>query len=252
MNSLPCAPSKNLARKSVRSIARQICLIFLILTPLTVLTAAGLAKPQNRKRIVTAEILFPSVASLPKRHLVRQQEAAPNVLPPIEAERIIARRAREVLLALKAGDIARFATFIHPQKGVRFSPYASVLPDEDRVVKRNQLAQMWASKARYKWGTYDGSGDTIRLTFRKYHRRFIFDHDFSRAKEVRYNGEIMGHGTTINNIREFYPNAITVEHFFPGFDPKVSGMDWTSLWLVFEKRGNEWFLVGVVHNEWTI
>ena len=30
------------------------------------------------------------------------------------------------------------------------------------------------------------------------------------------------------------------------------GMDWRSLWLVFEKLGAEWFLVGVVHGSWTI
>ena len=169
-----------------------------------------------------------------------------------EAERVIARRARSVILSLKAGNMAALSTFVHPQKGVRFSPYASVLPDEDRVVKKNQLLQMWASKKVYKWGGYDGSGDPIWLTFKKYYRRFIFDHDFSRAKNVAYNPETMSHGNTPNNIREYYPNSIAVEYYFPGFDSKLSGMDWTSLWLVFEKRGSEWYLVGIVHDEWTI
>ncbi len=169
-----------------------------------------------------------------------------------EAERVIASRARQVILALKAGNMARFSTFVHPQKGVRFSPYASVLPDEDRVLKRNQLSQMWASNQRYKWGAYDGSGDPIRLTFRKYYRRFIFDHDYSRAKDFGYNPANMSHGNTPNTIREHYPESIAVEYHFSGFDEKVSGMDWVSLWLVFEKRGNEWFAVGIVHDEWTI
>lgn len=169
-----------------------------------------------------------------------------------EAERIIARRARSVVLSLKAGDLAKFSTFVHPQKGIRFSPYASVLPDEDRVIKKNQLVAIWASKKRYKWGGYDGSGDPIWLTFKKYYRRFIFDHDFSRAKKIAYNPETMSHGNTPNNIREYYPKSIAVEYYFPGFDSKLSGMDWTSLWLVFEKRGSEWYLVGIVHDEWTI
>jgi len=185
-------------------------------------------------------------------HFTGGQTTEAQLLAPAEAERIIAARARQVVLALKAGDMSKVATFIHPQKGARFSPYASVLPDEDRVIKKEQLVQMWTSSKRYKWGAYDGSGDTILLTFRKYHRRFIFDHDFSRAKNVRYNGEIMGHGTTLNNIRSSYPQAIAVEYHFPGFDPKVSGMDWTSLWLVFEKKNGQWYLVGIVHDEWTI
>ena len=193
----------------------------------------------------------PSTNRLPALS-VPQEPSDANVPPPKEAERIIAGRARQVILALKVGNIAKLATFVHPQKGVRFSPYVSVLPDEDRVVKRNQLVPMWASNTRYKWGAYDGSGDPIKLTFRKYHRSFIFDHDFSRAPNVRYNAEIMGHGNTPNNVRTIYPNAIAVEHFFPGFNPKQSGMDWTSLWLVFEKNGKEWYLVGIVHDEWTI
>jgi len=188
-------------------------------------------------------------ASLTSR-LTTPQE--PTSVSEKEAERIIAARARQVILLLKAGDIAKLATFAHPQKGIRFSPYVSVLPDEDRVVKKNQLVGMWASPTRYKWGSYDGSGDPIRLTFKKYHRRFIFDHDFSKAESVRYNGEIMGHGNTPNNVRASYPQSIAVEYHFSGFDPKVSGMDWSSLWLVFEKTGSQWYLVGIVHDEWTI
>ena len=169
-----------------------------------------------------------------------------------EAESVIASRARQVILALRAGNIPKFTTFVHPEKGVRFSPYASVLPDEDRVLKRNQLSQFWASNKRYLWGSYDGSGDPIRVTFRKYYRQFIFDHDYTRAKDVAYNPENMSHGNTPNNIRAIYPESIAVEYHFSGFDEKVSGMDWVSLWLVFEKRGSVWFLVGIVHDEWTI
>ena len=182
----------------------------------------------------------------------RKQSDDSNVLSSQEAERIIAGRARQVILSLKTRNLSKFSTFVHPQKGVRFSPYASVLPDEDRVVKKNQLVQMWASNKRYKWGAYDGSGDPIWLTLQKYYQHFIFDHDFSRAKDVAYNPASMSHGNTPNTIREHYPQSIAVEYHFSGFDPKFDGMDWSSLWLVFEKRGSEWYLVGIVHDEWTI
>jgi hypothetical protein len=182
----------------------------------------------------------------------RRQLDDPKPLSPEESQRIIAGRARQIILLLKAGNIAKLSTFVHPQKGVRFSPYASVLPEEDRLVTRKQLVQMWASTKRYKWGGYDGSGDPIWLSFKKYHRRFIFDHDFSRAKSVTYNPETMSHGNTPNNIRAIYPQAIAVEYYLPGFDSKLSGMDWSSLWLVFEKQGSDWYLVGIVHDEWTI
>lgn len=213
-----------------------------------------LTKLQDGKKPVTADVQSTYSNSQRKRHahFVSQQSDAAGLLSPSEAERAISGRARQVILSLRAGDVARLSTFVDPQKGVRFSPYASVLPDEDRVIKRNQLVQMWASKKRYKWGAYDGSGDPIWLTFKKYYRRFIFDHDFSRAKRIAYNPEVMSHGNTPNNIREYYPKAIAIEYYFPGFDTKLSGMDWISLWLVFEKRGSEWYLVGIVHDEWTI
>jgi len=180
------------------------------------------------------------------------QDSNPERIPSEESKRIITGRAKSVLQALKAGNIAKFSTFVHPQKGVRFSPYAQVLPDEDRVIKQNQLVRMWSSQTRYKWGAYDGSGDPIRLTFRKYHRRFIFDHDFSRAESVVYNPEHMSRGNTPNNIPEIYPQSIAVEYHFSGFEERYSGHDWVSLWLVFEKKGSTWYLVGIVHDEWTI
>lgn len=180
------------------------------------------------------------------------QDSDPERLSPQVAKRIIAGRAKSVIQALKAGNIAKFSTFVHPQKGVRFSPYASVLLDQDRVIRKTQLAQMWASAKVYKWGEYDGSGDPIRLSFRKYHRRFIFDHDFSHAESVNYNPPSMSQGNTPNTIQAVYPKSIAVGYHFSGFDPKVSGMDWSSLWLVFEKKGSEWYLVGIVHDEWTI
>jgi hypothetical protein len=180
------------------------------------------------------------------------QDSDPKRLSSQESKRVIAGRAQSVLQALKAGNIAKFSTFVHPQKGVRFSPYAQILPDEDRVIKQNQLVRMWSSKTRYKWGGYDGSGDPIRLSFRKYHKRFIFDHDFSRAESVVYNPAHMSRGNTPNNIPEIYPQSIAVEYHFSGFEERYSGHDWVSLWLVFEKKGSTWYLVGIVHDEWTI
>jgi hypothetical protein len=180
----------------------------------------------------------------------KQDQPVKPSITSSEAERVIANRARQVITALKARDIAQFATFVHPRRGVRFSPYASVLPKEDRLIKRSQLASTWASSRRYVWGSYDASGDPIRVTFKNYYRQFIFKRDYSRVKDINYN-QVTSHGTTPNNIREIYPNSIAVEYFISGVDPRYDGMDWSSLWLVFEKAGNQWYVVGIVHDQWT-
>ena len=175
-------------------------------------------------------------------------------LPPKEAEQTIARRARQVLLFLKSRNIAGLSTFVHPRKGLRLSPYHSVNLQKggDRVFTRSEVKGLLANKKRYLWGEDDGSGDPIRLTFAGYHRKFLYDHDYLQARHVTYNSASLSSGNLINNIRESYPAAIIVEYHFPGFEAKYGGMDWTSLWLVFEKQGSEWYLVGLVHGEWTI
>ena len=175
-------------------------------------------------------------------------------LPPNKAEQTIARRARQVLVFLKSRNIAGLSTFVHSRKGLRFSPYHSVNLQKggDRVFTKGQVKGLLANKKRYLWGEDDGSGDPIRLTFAGYHRKFLYDHDYLRARDVTYNSDRLSSGNLINNIRESYPAAIIVEYHFPGFQEKYGGMDWTSLWLVFEKQGSEWYLVGLVHGEWTI
>ena len=180
------------------------------------------------------------------------QAPAESTMPPARAKAIIERRAGQALAALKSKDMAKLSALVHPEKGLRFSPYADVNPQADRVFTRRQLKTLPASRRRYVWGAYDGSGDAIRLTFTNYHRHFVYDHDYARAKHVSYNGELFGRGTTPNLIREVYPEAIVVEYHFPGFEEKYGGMDWKSLWLVFEKKNEVWYLVGVVHGEWTI
>jgi len=181
-------------------------------------------------------------------------QAETSRLTPKEAERIIARRARQVILALKSRNVATLYLLVHPRKGLRFSPYHSVnlAKAGDLVFTRGQIRSLMTSKKRYLWGEEDGSGDPIRLTFATYHRRFVYDHDYSRAKQVTYNSDTLSSGNLINNIRESYPSAIIVEYHFSGFEEKYGGMDWKSLWLVFEKQQNEWYLVGIAHGEWTI
>ncbi len=175
-------------------------------------------------------------------------------LPAKQAQQVIAVRAHQVMLALKSRNLARLSSLVHPRKGLRFSPYHSVNLERggDLVFKRNQIRGLLNSRQRYHWGDDDGSGDPIRLTYAAYHRKFVYDHDYLRAKQITYNSEHLTSGSLINNIRQSYPMSIIVEYHFPGFEEKYGGMDWKSVWLVFEKDGTEWYLVGIAHGEWTI
>lgn len=103
----------------------------------------------------------------------------------------------------------------------------------------------------YTWGSYDGSGEPIDLIFSDYYDRFVYNQDFANPHIVG-NNQIVQTGNTINNIEEVYPNAQFVEFHFTGFDPQYTGMDWTSLRIVMEEYNSQLYIIGIIHDEWTI
>jgi len=158
-------------------------------------------------------------------------------------------KSKQVLRALKNKDAQTLATYVHPTKGVRFSPYGNVDTQKDLTFRRKDVVKIYTLPA-YVWGQADGSGDDIKLNFAGYHKKFVYDKDFARAPKVGYN-RIVKQGNTMVNVAEAYPNGKFVEYHFPG-TKKNEGMDWKSLRLIFEKSGKNWYLVGISHDQWTI
>jgi hypothetical protein len=173
------------------------------------------------------------------------------------AEPDVAPRAAAIILALRDRNLQQLATFVHPDKGLRFSPYTyvRVRPEspqgEDLVFDAEQVANLFDAKVVYRWGRFDGSGEPIDMTFEAYFERFVYDMNFAQPDAVGF-GEAIGHGNTINNISDVYPTAVMVEYHLEGLDPQYAGLDWRSLRLVLERVGADWYLVGVAHDEWTI
>jgi hypothetical protein len=158
--------------------------------------------------------------------------------------------ASHVIAALAAENFTTLAEVVHPTMSVRFSPYAYVL-DEHLVFKAEDLPGLMESDAVNIWGMYDGSGEPIELTFNDYYDEFVYSADFANPEQMAVD-ERIGDGNSINNIHEYYPGSVFVEYHFSGFDEQYGGMDWESLRLVFIQEEGSWFLVGIVHDEWTI
>lgn len=161
-----------------------------------------------------------------------------------------AESASAILLALKVKDFETLASYAHPTKGVRFSPNTYVR-DEDVVLSAADIAELENNSAEYIWGSFDGEGGPIEMTFADYYDRFVYNADYFRPHSIGFDTPI-GYGNVINNIPEYYPDAVMTEYHFPGFDPDFGGLDWTSLRLIMEEVDGEWRLVGVVHSEWTV
>ena len=162
---------------------------------------------------------------------------------------VILDESTAVLQAVSNSDLEKLSTYIHPQKGLRFSPYSYVDLKRNIVLKRDQLTKAVWDKS-FTWGNYDGSGEPINLTTRAYFKKFLYDQDFLHTKTIGLN-HIIGQGNTKNNAFEVYPSAIIVEYYYPGTE-MYSGMNWKSLRLLFEKSGRDWYLVGIIHDQWTI
>ncbi len=160
-------------------------------------------------------------------------------------------QAQEIIQLLKEQNMQRLSTFVHPSKGLLFSPYAYVDMAEDLVFQAEEVAQLMSDDTVYTWGVFDGKGNPIEMTFAEYYDRFIYDVDFVNSEEVSVNEQISS-GNTIDNSQEAFPDAKVVEFHFSGFDPDYAGMDWKSLRVVIELEDDQWYVLAIIHDEWTI
>jgi hypothetical protein len=156
--------------------------------------------------------------------------------------------AETIIRALRDKDFAKLSSYVGAS-GVRFSPYVYVDTVNDQVFTADQVKNLWQNASVYTWGHYDGSGEPIELTFRKYYEKFVYDKDFARAPEVIY-GQPSQEGNMVNNIQLVYPNAQVVEYHIP--PSQDAYLDWASVFLIFEQQGDAFQLIGVVHSQWTI
>lgn len=160
----------------------------------------------------------------------------------------IAASAVPIIMALKNQELNALASRVHPDKGLRFSPYTFVL-DEHLVFSAADIPDLLSDTTVYHWGIFEGLGEPIELTFEDYFAEFIYDAEFAQPQIVGFD-ETVGMSSMINNIAQFYPGAVTIEYHFEGFDPQYEGYDWLSLRLVLEEYEGSWVLVGMVHDEW--
>lgn len=224
-------------------------------TPTIQPTASVTSSPSPAPTLAGSPV--PATAN-PQPTATQPPKPSPSSKPPSfttaeDAKKVIEARSQEVIAVLKEKNMAKLATLVHPKKGVQFSPYSNIQTATDIQVQSSNLATLWASSSLTNWGTFDGSGDPIDLTFPNYWAKFVYNANFAAAPQISYN-TIIGKGNMINNVFSIYPAAsyITVEYHFPGFDPQYQGMDWTSLRLVYEYTGSQWYLVAIVHDQHTM
>jgi hypothetical protein len=166
---------------------------------------------------------------------------------------VLLRLTDNILRTIKNKNYSALASLIHPVEGIRFSPYAYI--DTVRHIKFSSatfIAQVGASEQDVLlWGEFDGTGDPIKMTLNTYMKRFVYDVDFIKPEKRSVN-KFISEGNSLNNLLTVYKNCNFTESHFSGFNEKYGGHDWRTLRLVFKERNKRFYLVGIVHDEWTI
>src|SRR5581483_12260455 len=115
--------------------------------------------------------------------------------------------------------------------------------DTDRVFSVSQLAGALTRSRLETWGTDDGSGKSLRMTFAQYYARFVYDRDFAAASQVTFNAA--DHRAA--KVWGIYPSAIQVTYALPERGAAAA----SALRLVFEQHEGKWYLTGIIHEGWT-
>ena len=153
--------------------------------------------------------------------------------------------------AISRRDFTALASYVHPDRGVTFTPYSTVDFDTDLTFTADQIRALEQDQTTYVWGLEDGRGLPIQMTMAQYLDRYVWDADYTRAPELGIDQIITG-GNALENLAEAYEGCRFVDFCYPSADPVNDGLDWSSLKLVFQAGEHSWYLVGIVHGEWTI
>ncbi len=180
--------------------------------------------------------------------------------PSVERTATLEERADVVVQLLQDKEWQLLSEVVHPDRGLTFSPYAYVDPQEAVTLEQSEVAEIGSDTTNYVWGVEDGSGFEIVTTPEAFIDEWIIDEDFASAQRGGRD-EVIQTGNMLNNLpNAFYdePPAsasgqeiIFLEYHLPG-EGQYGGMDWASLRLVFEREGETWYLIGVVRDRWTI
>lgn len=156
----------------------------------------------------------------------------------------------KIIILLRNMNFTGLREYIHPSKWVLFSPYEYI--DKNRVIvfTSSSITDIINDNKIYTWWTDAASWNPINLTLSGYYKKFIYDVDFSNAPVKNYS-ENFQRWSMKNNVQEVFPNGFIAEYYFTWFDAKYEGMDWRSLRLVLEQLDWKWYLVWVIHWQWT-
>ncbi len=175
-----------------------------------------------------------------------------NINDPVR-DSILLTCTKHIVTYFKNRNYDSLIKFLDTKKGLLFSPYTFIDTSKYHTITSSDMYQWMDSKKQPKinWGVADASGDPISLTPNEYVKKYVNDVDFLKADSIVTN-RFIGSGTMQNNILDIYPDCVFTESFYKGSKKNTENLDWRSLRLIFEKSDGQYYLIAVVHDEWTM
>lgn len=172
--------------------------------------------------------------------------------PPVTtSEQKVLATAREVISALSARDYQKLEGLVSSDGlSLNFYPQLDLVKN---LIPKSEISIIPKDTEIYLWGYTDGKGDPINLTRAEFLSKGIYTNsvDYLKAPDVAVN-KILGNGNYGNTIDKDVNGRTYVAFHFSGFDPKYAGMDWTTLYLVFDSVNGEYKLRGIAKDNWSI
>ncbi|MFI3254723.1 MAG: hypothetical protein R3Y63_10360 [Eubacteriales bacterium] len=204
---------------------------------------------QEPHPLVTATTTGGAVASVTSE--TTQASPTPKeVLHPTDSWNLL-QTAFLAVNAIESNDYTTLSQMVHKEKGVRFTPFSTVNLENDIVLSAEDIKGLVGNATTYSWGSYVGSEEVVSLNIADYFQKFVNHLSYSKAPYIAIDSVILS-GNALENVAEAYPDCRFVDFSFRSIDPELGGLDWSSLKLVFEIHQDAWYLVGMVHSEWTV
>ncbi len=171
-----------------------------------------------------------------------------------DAEEIPSQKGQMIIAAVKAmraiseQDFEALAAFVDPEEGVTFTPYSTVDPASNLTFSAEVLSNAGEDETTYVWGLSSSDSSPIKLTIPEYFDSYVWDADYRGVAELGID-TVLHSGNSLENVSDAYPGCHFVDFYLPA--TAATDRDWSSLKLVFQQSGSEWYLVGVIHSEWT-
>ncbi len=154
-----------------------------------------------------------------------------------------------VLVALRDADYQKLEE-LTSSAGLSWNEVPNLDLKKSDVAKAD-VSNIPTDKTEHLFGYTDGEGAPIMLTNAAYAKKYIYTHDYFSAPEIKVN-EVVGTGNSINSVIKDAGDRLVIAYHFDGFDAKYEGMDWTTLYLIFDIEKGEYKLRGIAKDNWTI